>query len=116
MKRIPIRLITLACFSAISLIFLCGGGRPEAHIYQQFRGASCEVCGSVDKLEWAHAYPYNMSIGDKAYLITEQTNGVTLCRKCHECIGHYNNTGKYWNSDLLNIVQQLKTAKAEYTR
>lgn len=93
-------------------------GRPEAHIYQKFRGTECEVCGKTTDLEWAHAYPYSLSKGtDKEYLITSPTNGCTLCDGkgggCHLRVGHYGNYSKYWNARLIPIVKDLHDARME---
>jgi hypothetical protein len=91
--------------------------RPEAHIYQQFKAHNCELCNTTEDLEWCHAYPYNMAVGTElAYLITEKTNGVTLCRPCHTCVSHFQNTRKYWNTRLIPIVRELQAAKKEYDK
>jgi len=110
MKALLIAFVVLIGVAAI----LYSGDRPEAHIYQAFRGPCCEVCGSTNNLEWAHAYPYNMSTGTLEYLKVEQTNGVTLCRKDHERIGHYGNFSKYWNKNLIPCVKLLRESKEEY--
>lgn len=92
-----------------------GGDRPEAHEYQKFRGKECEVCSRTNDLEWAHFYAYNMDKGTtNEWRITDPKLGCTLCRKCHESVAHYNNFSKYWNTNLLHIVKELREARQEY--
>jgi hypothetical protein len=90
---------------------------PKKLHYQDFRGDRCEICGTTNNVSWAHAYPQNMSKGtDKEYLIDSPTNGVTLCMPCQRCVGHYQNTSKYWNTRLIPIVRDIQSAKAEYEK
>jgi hypothetical protein len=120
--------ILLACIltgCAIVVVALLTGcaSVPEHKLsgYAKFRGDKCEVCGATENLEWAHAHPQKLCKGTELeYLINERTNGVTLCRGksgnrgCHDIISHYGNTGKYWNSNLLPIIEALKAARREY--
>lgn len=109
------RLLIFAVILALTVwAYAATSSRPEAHIYQKFRGTECEVCGRTNDLEWAHAYPYSKAKGTELeYLIVAETNGVTLCRSCHVCLNHYQNTSKYWNARLIPIVREMQAARME---
>lgn len=82
--------------------------RPEAHVYQKFRGDHCDMCGGTNKLAWAHCFPYNMSTGTLAYLRSSPTNGVTLCYAEHKNFAHYGNFSRYWCDNLEPTVRYVR--------
>ena len=87
--------------------------RPEAHVYEKFRGTHCDLCDcastSTNHMEWAHFYPYNMAVGTPlAYLIEARTNGATACHSCHLRILHHGNFSKYWDTRAAELVEEFK--------
>lgn len=94
----------MGCASSAPLSF--GSG------YTQYRLPACEVCGSTKKVEGCHIYPQI----DYPDLRDKKANLVTLCRPCHMCLSHFQNTSRYWNPNLREIVDVMINSKRTYKK
>lgn len=109
--------VLTAFFVMLFFMLGCASVPRELSGYAKFRADKCFLCESTEKVEWCHQYPQSMAKGiELEYLINAETNGCSLCRRCHECIGHYYNTRKYYNAELLNTVKKMKADKTEYRK
>ena len=95
---------TICAIATISALAFAG--------YEKYRGERCEVVGCENSdVEAHHIYPQSQ----RPDLADGQggTNIITLCRFHHVQWGHCGATGKWYNTNIVEMVRLYNTGRTE---